>query len=72
MDPYFMRGGAPAEFEPTAVCRHGDHPIKQLESGIWVDEEGFTTCVKAPTLGKSAQVLHTPLPEGLKEGQAHE
>jgi hypothetical protein len=43
----------------TATCRHCGRWIVRLESGCWVDSDGWTACVKGP-------VLHLPMPDGLK------
>lgn len=50
------------------ACRHCPAQIHQLDSGIWVDDNGFTACVKAPleTVGHGGPagfVLHEPMPQ---------
>lgn len=51
------------EFRPAAFCLHGDHLIERLDSGIWVDERGWTTCVKAAEPGAAGQIPHAPMPQ---------
>ena len=52
---------------PTAKCMHGDHIIAlQPGTGVWLDADGMTTCVKAPLdsiLTGNGLVLHQPLPD---------
>jgi hypothetical protein len=61
-----LHSGPPPEFKPTAVCRHCGAKIERLareDREIWVDRDGWTSCVKAPRGG--TPVAHLPLPSGI-------
>lgn len=53
-----------------ATCQHCGGIIERLPSGVWMDGEGFTVCVKGglwtdPLTGDVCRrdaVVHTPLP----------
>jgi hypothetical protein len=55
----------------TAMCRHCERWIVRLDSGIWIDADGFGVCVKA-CLGSIMSstgadfVVHAPMPDGLR------
>lgn len=47
-----------------ATCRHCGQRIEQISAG-WVNEAGWFACAKAPSI-LDRQVLHEPMPEGLR------
>ena len=55
----------------SASCRHcGAKITRQPQVNYWLDYEGWTACVKAPSI-TSQPVLHQPVPAGL-EGSVSE
>uniref|UniRef100_UPI003F4959D4 hypothetical protein n=1 Tax=Nonomuraea sp. CA-251285 TaxID=3240002 RepID=UPI003F4959D4 len=70
MDLYFWTRGPVPEFTPTSRCRHCAAGLAQLPSGVHVDADGFTACVKAPIATVAAPgfhgATHEPMPAGLE------
>jgi len=41
-------------------CMHCERDIQQLATGVWVDADGFTACMKR--VGDFPLLLHAPMP----------